>query len=41
MDIEDLVYYNLSFNISIKETLEQINRMDLFYMFNLNEEKDT
>jgi len=33
MDIEELVYYNLSFNISIEETLETIDRMDLLYMF--------
>tara|TARA_R110001592_G_scaffold337026_1_gene622958 strand:+ start:438 stop:563 length:126 start_codon:yes stop_codon:yes gene_type:complete len=33
MDIEELVYYNLSFNISVEETLEDIDRMDLLYMF--------
>ena len=33
MDIEDLINWNLSFNISVEETLEDIDRMDLLYMF--------
>ena len=32
-EIEDLVYWNLSFNIPIKETLQDIKRMDLLYLF--------
>jgi hypothetical protein len=28
-DIYDLIYYNLSFNIPITETLKLINRIDL------------
>ena len=32
-EIEELVYYNLSFNISIEETLKGINRMDLISFF--------
>jgi hypothetical protein len=32
-EIEDLVGWNLSFNISIKETLQSINRLDLLDLF--------
>ena len=32
-DIEDLVCWNLSFNISIKETLKNIKRLDLLDLF--------
>lgn len=32
-DIEDLVYWNLSFNISIEDTLKDINRIDLINYF--------
>ena len=32
-EIEDLVSYNLNFNISVKETLESINRLDLIEYF--------
>lgn len=35
-EIEELVYYNLSFNIEIKETLKYINRLDLLNYFNNN-----
>lgn len=34
-EIEDLVCFNLSFGISINETLEQIKRMDLITLFKL------
>ncbi len=32
-DIEEIVYYNLSFNIPIKETLKQINKIEFLYLF--------
>lgn len=32
-EIEDLVSWNLSFNISVEETLKDINRLDLLYLF--------
>ena len=32
-EIEDLVYYNLSFNVPIKDTLEEIKRLDLLDYF--------
>ena len=32
-EIEDLVYWNLSFGISIKETLIQINKLDMIEFF--------
>tara|TARA_R110002153_G_scaffold214871_2_gene367505 strand:- start:2503 stop:2637 length:135 start_codon:yes stop_codon:yes gene_type:complete len=33
-EIEDLISWNLSFNIPIKETLKGINRLDLINYFN-------
>jgi len=36
-EIEDLIGWNLSFNISIKETLEDINRLDLLEYFIIND----
>lgn len=35
-EIEDLVYWNLSFGISIKETLTDINRLYLLEYFENN-----
>jgi len=32
-DIEDLVYWNLSFGIPIEETLKDINKLDLLELF--------
>jgi hypothetical protein len=32
-EIEDLVYWNLSFGISIKETLIEINKLDMIEFF--------
>jgi hypothetical protein len=32
-EIEDLIYWNLSFGIPIKETLKEINRLDLLAFF--------
>jgi|DEB0MinimDraft_6_1074348.scaffolds.fasta_scaffold129950_2 hypothetical protein len=32
-EIEDLVCWNLSFDIEVKETLESINRLDLLDFF--------
>lgn len=32
-EIEELVYYNLSYDIQVKETLELINRLDLLDFF--------
>ena len=32
-EIEDLVCFNYSFGVSIEETLKEIDRMDLLYMF--------
>ena len=32
-EIEDLINWNLTFNISIKETLKTINRLDLLDYF--------
>jgi len=32
-EIEELVSWNLSFNISVKETLKDINRLDLLDFF--------
>jgi len=32
-EIEDLIGWNLSFNISVEETLKDINRLDLLYLF--------
>jgi hypothetical protein len=32
-EIFDLVLWNLSFNISVKETLESVNRLDLLEFF--------
>ena len=35
-EIEELVFFNLSFNISVKDTLKLIDRLDLKeYFFNL------
>ncbi len=31
--IEDLVSWNLSFNISVQETLKDIDRLDLLHLF--------
>tara|TARA_R110002020_G_scaffold246545_1_gene460395 strand:- start:803 stop:916 length:114 start_codon:yes stop_codon:yes gene_type:complete len=33
-EIDDLIAWNLSFNISIEETLKMINRLDLLHLFN-------
>ena len=33
-EIEDLVFWNLSFGVTIKETLTDIERMDLLDSFN-------
>ena len=33
-EIADLIEWNLSFNITVKDTLEDINRIDLLYYFN-------
>ena len=33
-EIEDLVFWNLSFGVSIKETLTEIDRLDLLDSFN-------
>jgi len=32
-EIEDLIGWNLSYGISIKETLKDINRLDLLSLF--------
>ena len=32
-EIDDLIDWNLSFNISIEETLKMINRLDLLHLF--------
>lgn len=32
-EIEDLIYWNLSFGIPIKETLKEIKRLDLITLF--------
>lgn len=32
-ELEDLIYWNLSFGIPIKETLKEINRLDLVTFF--------
>lgn len=37
-EIEDLISWNLSFNISVEETLKDINRLDLLYLFIVNDE---
>ena len=33
LEIEDLVCWNLSFDVSVEDTLLAINRMDLFNLF--------
>ena len=35
-EIEDLVAWNLSFGVAIKDTLAQINKLDLLYLFQIN-----
>lgn len=32
-EIEELIYYNLSFNINVIDTLKSIERLDLLYYF--------
>lgn len=32
-EIEDLILYNLSFNVSVEKTLKDIDRMDLLVLF--------
>ena len=32
-EIDDMVYWNLSFNIPIKETLKDIGKLDLLHLF--------
>jgi hypothetical protein len=32
-EIEELIYYNKSYNVSVLETLELINRLDLIEYF--------
>ena len=32
-EIENLIYYNLSFNIPVKQTLKDIKRLDLLTFF--------
>jgi hypothetical protein len=32
-ELEDLIGWNLSFNISIKETLKEINKLEYLYLF--------
>lgn len=32
-EIEDLVFWNLSFGIKIKDTLKQINKLELLQLF--------
>jgi|TARA_A100000171_G_C2033608_1_gene97020 hypothetical protein len=32
-EIEDLIFYNLSFNVSVEKTLKDIDRMDLLELF--------
>ena len=32
-DIEDIINWNLSYNVSIEETLKEINRLDLINYF--------
>ena len=32
-EIEELIFYNLSFNIPIEQTLKDINRLDLIDLF--------
>lgn len=34
-EIEDLVYWNLSFGIPIKESLKEIKRLDLLTYFSI------
>ena len=34
-DIEEMISWNLSFNVSVKDTLEGINRLDLLDYFSL------
>ena len=34
-ELEDLIGWNLSFNISIEDTLKDINRMDLINYFKI------
>ena len=34
-DIEELISWNLSFNVSVKDTLEGINRLDLLDYFSI------
>jgi hypothetical protein len=34
-EIEDLISYNLTFGISIKDTLKYINRLDLLTYFEI------
>jgi hypothetical protein len=38
-EIEDLIFWNLSFNISVKETLTYINKLHLLDYFCINEEE--
>ena len=40
-EIFDLVLWNLSFNISVKETLESVNRLDLLEFFEKDIEEDS
>lgn len=32
-EIEDMVGWNLSFGISVKDTLKELKRLDLIYLF--------
>ena len=34
-EIEDLVFWNLSFGISIEDTLKDINKLELLSLFNI------
>tara|TARA_R110002167_G_scaffold198187_4_gene401235 strand:+ start:736 stop:876 length:141 start_codon:yes stop_codon:yes gene_type:complete len=38
-EIEDLVFWNLSFNVKIEDTLKEIKRLDLLEYFTYEEVK--